>query len=273
VPVPIETFLQDDRRRSGEATPDIVRLIGARLALASEPERGAKLSEAVVKRVTGGERMTARKLYEGMFDFDPTFKLVLSANEKPRITGQDEGTWRRVLLMPWRAFFPKEKRDAGLKAKLRAELPGILNWILDGTRLWLERGLFVPEQITEATEQYRLESDPIGEFWREYVREKVGSNVQASRLYAAYTRWAKANGMHAVSSTAFGRRLSDMGVQKDKWGGFMVYFGVELDQEGLAALEAATLHRGASGPAEEPPPATSEADYGAKPSKPSGENP
>jgi putative DNA primase/helicase len=266
VPVPIETFLQDERRRSGEATPDIVRLIGARLALASEPERGAKLSEAVVKRVTGGEKMTARKLYEGMFDFDPEFKLVLSANEKPRITGQDEGIWRRVMLVPWKAHFSEERRKGefgmALKANLKAELPGILNWILDGVRLWLERGLVVPDQIKAATEQYRLESDPIGEWWREFVREKPGSQVQASRLYGGYVRWAKLNGMHPASLTAWGRRLSDMGAQKDRWGGIVSYFGVELDQDSLDALEAATVLRR---PDEAPPP-RSEADYGAQPS-------
>src|SRR5262249_5005445 len=119
--LPIQSFLHDDRRGGGDATPDLARLPGARLVMAAEPERGSRLSEAVVKTVTGGDKVVARRLFEGQFEFEATFKLVLSANEKPRITGQDEGIWRRVTLVPFAAAIARERRDKRLIEKLKAE--------------------------------------------------------------------------------------------------------------------------------------------------------
>src|SRR5262249_26468125 len=130
--LPIQTFLHDERRGGGDATPDLARLPGSRLVAASEPERGARLSDAVVKTVTGGDKVVARRLFEGQFEFDPDFKLVLSVNEKPRITGQDEGIWRRVILVPFPASFARGKAEKGLRDVLVAEASGILNWLIDG---------------------------------------------------------------------------------------------------------------------------------------------
>src|SRR5262249_29253323 len=152
---PIQSFLHDDRRGGGDATPDLARLPGIRAVMASEPERGSRLSEAVVKTVTGGEKVVARRLFEGQFEFDATFKVILSANEKPRIIGQDEGIWRRIVLVPFNAFVPHERRDKRLLDRLKAEASGILNWTLDGARIWREEGLAIPRVLAEATDQYR----------------------------------------------------------------------------------------------------------------------
>lgn len=239
VTVPIETFIADDRRRGGDPTPDLVRLVGARLALASEPERGAKLSEAMVKRATGGERMTARKLFEGMFDFMPTFKLVLSVNEKPTIRGQDEGIWRRVMLVPFEQFFAEDTRrkQSELMAELAAEASGILNWLLDGLRLYGEHGLVMPEAVRAATQQYRQESDPVGEFLRDCTIEDPGARIQASRFFDLYAKWCRANGLHPLTGTSFGKRLSDIGIHKLK-AGVMFYVGRSINRDAMAELDA-----------------------------------
>lgn len=226
VHVPIETFLDDQYRRAGEATPDVVRLVGARMALASEPKKGARLSESVVKQCTGGERMTARRLYEGMFDFDPGFKLTLSANEKPVVAAQDHGTWRRVILFPFRITL--NGTDKHISERLALERPGILNRLLDGWRDYREKGLAVPESIVRATLEYQIESDPVGQFLSDSVVQGIGFTVGAATLYQAYSKWTHANGFNPLSSTKFGRRLADLGMAKDKQGGFIVYLGIKL---------------------------------------------
>ncbi len=230
ITLPIQTFLADERRGGGDATPDLARLPGARFVLASEPERGSRLSEAVVKTVTGGERVVARRLFEGQFEFDPSFKLTLSANEKPRITGQDEGIWRRVILVPFETFIARGDRDRKLFDKLAKELPGVLNWLLDGYRLWRERGLVIPAAVLAATDQYRAESDPVGEFLRVCAMPAEHAQLRAKDLYDVYGAWCRRNAVDPISSNAFGRRLSDRGVRKVTVQ--VVYYALEFTDEG-----------------------------------------
>ena len=213
--LPIQTFLADDRRGAGDATPDLARLPGARLVVASEPEKGARLSESIVKSMTGGDKVVARRLFEGQFEFDPVFKLILSANEKPRIAGHDEGIWRRVLLVPWTVAIPFAERDRRLAQRLLRELPGILNWIVEGYRIWRVEGLAVPESVALATKEYREQSDPIGQFIETCVRHEPEATIGASLLHEVYAHWSRANGVgRPWSQTAFGRYLSDHGYRR-----------------------------------------------------------
>lgn len=262
--VPIETFLANDRRGGGDATPDLARLPGARMVGAAEPERGARLAEGVVKMATGGEKIIARHLFQGQFEYEPSFKLILSANVKPAIRGQDEGIWRRVLLLPFEAYFPREKRDKALKAKLLAELPGILNWALDGFRMWRERGLVLPRAVVAATEEYRRESDPIGEFLRTATVPDKGHRVQAARLYGLYCQWAKANAVEPASGTAFGRRLGDLGIRKEKYG-VVFYADLRIIVEGFGRSEGSSSDEageGSNSGSDGDPGAQGEGDYG-----------
>lgn len=227
----IQTFLHDDRKGGGDATPDIARLVARRLVLAAEPDMGVKLSESRVKTITGGEQLTARHLHREFFEFEPDFKLVISCNHKPVIRGQDDGIWRRVVMVPFTETIPKSKRDKRLKAKLLREAAGILNWLLDGFRIWCERGLVPPDAVREATDTYRAESDPVGEFLRTCVSEAPGTNVPAARLFDAYVAWAKTMQVEAVSQTLFGRKMADRGYHKKKMG-IVYYEGLDLNAEG-----------------------------------------
>jgi putative DNA primase/helicase len=107
----------------------------------SEPEKNSRLAEAMIKLVTGGEPIQARHLNRDFFKFYPQFKLTISGNYRPGISGADEGIWRRLRLVPFGVFIPKEERDIHLSEKLRAEASGILNRLLDGLRLWCDKGL------------------------------------------------------------------------------------------------------------------------------------
>lgn len=232
VTVPIETFLHDDRKSGAQATPDIARLPGARLVLASEPEVGARLSESTVKRITGGDKVNARRLFQDQFEFRPKFKLVMSFNTKPSVRGQDEGIWRRLLVVPFKVYIAKSRRDKHLKEKLLVERAGIFNWMLDGYRLWREQGLNPPHSVVAATEAYRSEADPIGQFLDQATIRRSGAMVAAAELYGKYQAWASDNGMEPASKTLFGRRMGDKGYEKDKAGGLIIYQDIDMKPAG-----------------------------------------
>jgi P4 family phage/plasmid primase-like protien len=210
--LPIETFLDQGRgRNAGQATPDLAILPGVRYLRTSEPERGAKLAEALIKLATGGDPIQARHLQRDYFEFMPQFKLTMSGNYKPKIEGTDEGIWRRVVLVPWEITVSNP--DKLLLGKLQAEASGILNRLLDGLCDWLDRGLVLPEEVVKATAEFRSDSDPIGRFLDVCTRPAVGARVQASELYRIFIAWAKANGERESTITWFGRALGERGMQ------------------------------------------------------------
>lgn len=228
--VDITSFMHDDRKRGGDATPDLARLPGARLVTAAEPNAGDRLSEKIVKTITGGERLTVRHLFKDVFEMEPAFKLVISCNQRPSIRGQDKGIWRRVLLVPFTQTFDEGAIDRDMRRKLMDEAPGILNWMLDGYREWREVGLGVPDAVREATDEYRAETDPVGEFLKAWTVEAPDQNVQANILYSAFERWCRASGVDPMSRTAFGRRMSDRGYHKAKYG-TLFYLNLALTEE------------------------------------------
>lgn len=162
--VRIESLTGTNRRGGGDATPDLIPLIGARFARTSEPDQGTRLQEGLIKELTGGEPILVRALHSDFVEIKPHFKLTMSGNHKPEIRGTDDGIWRRVMLMPWDVQIPPERRNPRLALELAEEAPGILNWLAEGLRTFLEVGLNPPESVRAATEEYRRESDPVGEF-------------------------------------------------------------------------------------------------------------
>ncbi len=165
----VESLTGGERRGGGDATPDLMALVGARFVRASEPDEGVRWNEGFIKEITGGEVMKVRALHSDFIDFVPIFKLTLSGNHEPEIRGTDDGIWRRLMIVPFPVQIPKaERRDMGeLIADLMTEAPGILNWLAMGAIDWAEGGLQPPKPVTAATQNLRDESDPIGEFLRE----------------------------------------------------------------------------------------------------------
>jgi len=203
-----ETFLHRDSRG---VPNDLARLAGARLVTATEADEGRRLSESLIKQLTGGDRIAARFLHQEFFEFAPAFKLFLATNHRPSVRGTDHALWRRMRLVPFDVTFAPEEQDKDLLAKLREELSGILAWMVAGCAAWQEQGLGDAEPIRAATEAYREEQDPLASFLAERVEPSPGKRVASSELYAAYTAWAEANGEHPMSHTRLGRKLKERG--------------------------------------------------------------
>ncbi|MBY9062315.1 bifunctional DNA primase/polymerase [Sphingomonas yunnanensis] len=218
--VAIETFLDQGKgRKGGEATPDLARLPGIRFLRTSEPEKGAKLAEALIKLITGGEPIDARHLNKGFFTFLPSFKVTVSGNHKPKITGHDDGIWRRVMLVPWDVQVAKEDVDKKLPEKLRDKAPGVLNRLLAGLLDWRESGLVEPDSVIAATAKYREQSDQLGRFLEECIRPADGSRAKSSELFALFTAWAKANGAAEWQQMGFTKAMEDRGFENKRSNG------------------------------------------------------
>lgn len=162
--IPIETLTGSDQRKGSDATPDLVRLPGARLCRASEPEQGQRMKEALIKALTGGEAIMIRKMQKEFVEIEPEFKLVISGNHKPEVRGADDGIWRRILLVVFDVQIASEDVDEALPRKLWAERDGIFAWMVAGCIDYLNAGLQVPDSINAATNEYREDSDPVRVF-------------------------------------------------------------------------------------------------------------
>lgn len=228
VTVPIDTFLHQERRSGSNASPDLARLPGARLVRTSEPEPGARMSESTIKQFTGGERLACRQLYKEMFEFVPQGKLTMSVNIRPVIVGKDHGIRRRLRVVPFRQIFQSGKR--GLVDELLAEGPGILNWLLDGYRMWREDGLGTCPEVDAASKAYFEEMDPIGSFVQDCCEMHPQHAEDSGILWDAYKRWCQQSSEDEKSQTMFGRRMTDMGFLKAKRHGI-------IRREGLKVLD------------------------------------
>ncbi len=207
----IESFTGDNRRRGGEATPDIFPLVWARMVRAAEPEEGQRLQEGLIKELTGGEAMLVRLLNQNFVEAHPFFKLTISGNHKPQIRGTDDGIWRRVLLVLFGEKIPLEERDEKLIDKLWEERSGILNWLIEGLLDYLEGGLQEPAEVSDATEEYRQDNDPVGRFLATscLVTGDSSDRIDTAELGRSLNLWLALNGMSTWTANTTGRRLND----------------------------------------------------------------
>jgi len=228
------TFLV--RKDRGAPRNDVAKLHAARLVKASESQHMASIDEALIKEVTGEDTISARFLYREHFSFKPKFKIWLITNHKPEIRGTDPAIWRRVRLIPFSQQFEGPQRDPTLRKKLESELPGILAWAVEGCLSWQRQGLGEAPRVTQATLEYRQESDPIGRFLQDCCTQESRSTVPAGKLYGAYRNWCPEQSEKAVANNVFARGLATRGIAKTRTRKGVVYKGVALSP--TAAVQA-----------------------------------
>ena len=253
----IESLTGKSRRGGGDATPDLIPLVGARAVRASEPDEGEKLQEGLIKELTGGEPILVRALHADFIEVRPQFKLTISGNHKPDIRATDDGIWRRVMLVPFDVQIPKPERDPDLGEKLWAERSGILNWLIAGLLAYLEIGLAEPDAVLDATAEYREESDPIGQFLAEccVVTGDALDSLPATELRDAFMFWQIGQAMSAWTDSTVSKRMAEKSRRYRgprgavfsirKSAGVKVYAGIRL--EGAFATRLREAPRDAQG--------------------------
>lgn len=229
---------------------ELARLKGQRFVIATETKQNRRIDEALIKWLTGGERIAAHFMRQDFFEFDPTHKLILCTNHKPRITEADDGIWRRVSLVPFRVRFWNHdrgefgpdhlRRDKTLPQRLREEYPGILAWMVRGCLKWQESGLGTAPEVEQETAEYRSDEDALGRFLRERV--EVGNSealrLPLKELHETYHAWCEENGESRISSRHLASELRSRGhVVKNGTGNKVVCVGFRLIDNRATTLE------------------------------------
>ena len=198
---------------SRQASGDIARLAGCRFCNASEPPKRMLIDTALLKSLLGRDSITARHLHQREFSFIPKFKLVINTNYLPAITDDTVFTSGRINVISFDRHFEPEEQDKHLKDKLRqdSELSGILNWCIDGLRMYRKEGLYTPAAVQQATETYRTDSDKIGNFIKECLTE-TGKNSSIKSVYEVYSTWCSDNGYGTESKGNFISELKGKGL-------------------------------------------------------------
>lgn len=209
ITVPTELLMakQHDDHPTGRAD-----LHGCRLAVAAETEQNRALATSLVKQLTGGDAIAARRMHKDFFRFTPTHKLVLSTNHRPVVKETKDAIWDRVHLVPWEVRFAPEKQDLALGEKLQSEAPGILRWIVEGCLEWQRLGLAAPPAVVAATAQYRTDMDTLGDFVAESCVMESAGRVSRPTLRKAYETWADEIGLrYKLDPKAFADALRERG--------------------------------------------------------------
>ncbi|MCA9176015.1 MAG: hypothetical protein KDB14_16125 [Planctomycetales bacterium] len=215
-------------QRRGEPHPtERADLHGKRLAVATENEAGCRWNETLIKSLTGGDRVRARRMREDFFEFTPTHKFIVTGNHRPAVRGRDHGIWRRMRLIPFLVTYTEDQIDRELPDKLRAEWSGILNWAIRGCLDWQLAGLSEPKAVRTATADYRASEDVLAQFIEDCCTIDPDAHVATGELRAAYEKWCETNGEKPLGSRAFSTTLGD-DYRGDKRGGQRVRVGLRL---------------------------------------------
>ena len=170
-------------------------LRGTRLVLIGETEDGGRINTAVIKRLTGGDRLRARRMYREHVEFDPSHLMCLHTNHLPAVVnGGDSGLWRRLYVVPFDK--PPATPDTHLGTRLRLEADGILTWLVHGYADFRDRdGIDWPAAVEQATGAYRSSSDLVGAFLDDTTEScpPPVSTIGTGELFDRWREWLAAN--------------------------------------------------------------------------------
>ncbi len=203
--------------RRNSHTTELADLVGKRFVACVETPDESRLNEALVKELTGGDRIRARRTHCNSFEFGPTHKLILCTNHRPRVSGTDHGFWRRIALIPFCQKFwnPGEggsgpielKINPNLSEELASEKEAILAWCVRGCLDWQKYGLLQPAVVREATTEYRTAEDVIAQWIASRCVESPEFELSARDAYEDYENWCSETSESHVTKQKFGARM------------------------------------------------------------------
>jgi putative DNA primase/helicase len=201
---------------------------GARLLSLNETQGNDELNTQALKMVAGREPVTARFLHQEFFTFQPTATPWLRTNHRPIVKDDSQGTWRRLVPIHFRHQFTDADKDPRIEDKLRAEGPGILNWIIAGAVEYFKRGLRIPACIRQDANAYRTESDILGQFLDSETEADPTYRAEQHGVWNLWRTYCAQNGHHAGTKITFSRRLKERGHPEAKSSGTRFYRGLKI---------------------------------------------
>jgi P4 family phage/plasmid primase-like protien len=184
------------RCASSSAQPEIARTKGLRLGSVQEPDEGVRMNMGIVKEFTGGDKLFARGLYKSGCEFKPQFKLVFLTNFLPKVPSNDEGTWRRLVVIMFNMKFvsnpkaPNErKRDVHLSQKMKYWGSTFMFMLTEWFKIYKKEGMQLPDEITKATHEYRKDSDAYTQFKDEFMVQDPEGCAKLDESYGMFKDW------------------------------------------------------------------------------------
>ena len=209
-------------------------LTGKRFVSTSETAEGKKMDTVAMKQMLSGEQISVQKKYGSQYNMTPYFSPWMSTNNKPVIRDTDYGTWRRIYLIPFINKFDDSKKDVNMPAKLTAEMPQILGWMIQGAvKVYkAEFQIAKPKCLEEALAEYKTEFDTIQVFVSDMCVVFPGKTISTQVLFEKYKNWAKQNEEFLYSESKFRTELVKRGFRliKDLNNGLM-YEGLKLIED------------------------------------------
>ncbi len=211
-------------------TNDIADIDRKRFIVNAETIKDTFLDEEKLKSITGGDKITARRLHENNLSFYPVAKVWLHTNSRPKFEDDSYGLWRRVRVIDFPYKFSSDETILEYDEILfNEEAPGILNWLTTGCLMWQEKKLKdIPKTILQATEDYKIENNPLTEFLNERVIKEEGESLLSSTFYAHYIQWCSLHKKNPLTLTAFGLQLKNIGLEKKEVMQGTVYLNIRL---------------------------------------------
>ncbi len=227
---PYATALPNDviiESRSDPHPNMFAQLKGVRMGVVAELRPTDKLNEGMLKKLSGGDSIRARYMGGEFFTFSPSQKMFLQTNYKPRVRGGDPALWARMRVIPFGVSFVG-REDLGLKARIHAELPGLLARIVRWSLDWRQLGLTPPQEVVDATAEYREESDRVGQFLEERTEKAPMARCPAGALWREFRTWCEGRGESPGAQNAFGVEVKSHGYASVKVSGERRYQGLQV---------------------------------------------
>lgn len=224
--------LTTDRGNKGAA---LAMLRGKRLVITGELEEHQRLSSSILKQVASTDKLVIEEKYKAPETVKQSHTLVLFTNFLPRVGSTDNGTWRRLLVVPFNATIPEGSGVQNYAEVLQDQAGGaILSWAIEGAMMFIRNGfkLDIPDVVAEATEEYRAREDWLSNFIDERCIKEPGARVAASALYAEYKAWAQGNGDYVRRERDFSEAMEAAGYARIKPKNKSTYLGVRIDYAG-----------------------------------------
>jgi len=238
------TALTRKRADAGNANPEFIDLKAKRFVSMVEPEEGEKINTSLMKQLSGQDILKVRGLYKGQEGFVFTARIFMSCNELPAVSSMDNGTWRRLRVIPHVATFVEEGKPTNPAAHVHARDPlldikinrwrpyfaGLLAWYYENR--YLRDGLKEPAQVTAASNKYKEENDAFAAFCQECLVKEVGAEVKANDVLVRYKEWMRFNpGKKVMQKPAIIQKMAELyGQPIDTTG--RIFAGVRLAVEG-----------------------------------------
>lgn len=216
---------------------ELARLYGKRFVVCSEVDENKAFDIAKMKDLTGGDRISARRMSEDFWDLVATHKLHLAGNQEPHAPGDDGGFWRRMKEIPWLVRIPDNEVDRDLPKKLARERSGLLRWAAMGCLDWQKTGIDTPSAVLSATADYRRESDTVGQWLEQHCTLEADARIGCAALRTDYEQWCKELGHLPIGAKRLAKRLRKIDVTpapvrvgdrvKNGWAGIRLRSGLE----------------------------------------------